>query len=98
MPFEKISGLLPTVKQRVKDGSAMEAAYVVEVAKQVFRNVYPEELWDLVRVTYFKNGVLTIAVGSSVVAHALKAHEKLFLSGVKRQTGIEVFSVRTSQL
>lgn len=68
----------------------MEAAYVVEIANQVVRNVYDEEVWDMVRVLYFKQGVLTVGVKASVVGHVVKMKERLFCDSVRRQTGIGV--------
>lgn len=91
--FQQISGLLHGVKDRVKDGSAMEAAYLVEVANQVLRNVYEEEVWDMARVLYFKQGVLTVGVQASVVGHVVKMGERKFCEAVRRQTGVGVKSL-----
>lgn len=68
----------------------MEAAYIVQMSNMILPNVLPEELWDHVRVVFFRDKTLTINCSSSMVAQSVRYKEGLLRKEVMIQTGTEI--------
>ncbi|GIW59142.1 MAG: hypothetical protein KatS3mg087_0208 [Patescibacteria group bacterium] len=90
MAFEKIGSVLPTLKNRVSMGTTMEAAYIVQMSNMILPNVLPEELWDHVRVVFFRDKTLTINCSSSMVAQGVRYRENLLRKEIAMQTNVEI--------
>jgi hypothetical protein len=76
MSFTKVSDLLSNVAARSGDPIAMEAARVVEMVQKNIGEILGEKAIGNVRAKSFKDGVLTLAVSSSVWAHETRMKER----------------------
>ncbi len=76
MSFVKVSDLLSAVAERSGDPAAMDAARVVEVVQKEIGKILGEKAVGNVRAKSFKDGVLTLAVASSVWGHEVRMKER----------------------
>ncbi len=76
MSFTKVSDLLSNVAERSGDPIALEAARVVEVVQKNIGTILGEKAVGNVRAKSFKDGVLTLAVSSSVWGHEVHMKER----------------------
>lgn len=76
MSFAKVSSVLSNIADMSGDPAAFEAAYIVERARTEIPKILGKNIDGNVGVLYFKSGVLTLSVSSSVWAHNLRMRER----------------------
>ncbi len=69
---------------------SVEASMVVEKANQALVIMFGPEIEEFVRVSHFKNSVLTIACLSSVSASEMKLREPEIVAAVNKAVGKSV--------
>ncbi len=80
MSFTKVCDVLSDVATRSGDPIALDAARVVEIAKRELSGILGEKSVESVKVKSYKDGVLTLAVTSSVWAHEVRMMERRLIS------------------
>ncbi|MDD5289609.1 MAG: DciA family protein [Patescibacteria group bacterium] len=95
MSFSAISSILNnTVKQQKGLSAQVTAALACEEFDKIVRQKWGEKGANKVKALYLKDGVLTIASLSSVMAQEIKLNEREILAELKTKFGGAVERIR----
>ena len=85
--FQRISSLLQKKFANHALRSQVEAARVIELAKEQLQTHFGADILTMCQPLSVRDGVLSVAVMTSVVAQEIRLREKEILEGINKQVG-----------